>query len=108
MILKLKHYSKYCLISIVFFSVFQSEAVFALKEPIIRVLILKNNNIRIRADKTIPLTIKGENFSNKKIKGLTLKNENNRIILYFDNWIKSRLLVKLRQIKNLFFKQSDI
>ena len=84
MILKLKHFSKYCLISIVFFSVFQSEAVFALKEPIIRVLILKNNNIRIRADKTIPLTIKGENFSNKKIKGLTLKNENNRIILYFD------------------------
>ena len=71
MILKLKQHCKYFLISIVFFSVFQSESVFAFQEPIIRVLILKNNNIRIRADKSIPLTIKGENFSNKKIKGLT-------------------------------------
>ena len=84
MILKLKDYGKYFLISIIFFSVFQSESVFAFKEPIIRVLILKNDNIRIRSDKSIPLTIDGKNFSNKKIKGLTLKNENNRKILYFD------------------------
>ena len=84
MILKLKDYGKYFLISIIFFSVFQSESVFAFKEPIIRVLILKNDNIRIRSDKSIPLTIDGKNFSNKKIKGLTLKNENNKKILYFD------------------------
>ena len=84
MILKLKNYGKYCLISIVFFSVFHSESVFAFKEPIIRVLILKNDNIRIRSDKSIPLTIDGKIFSNKKIKGLTLKNEKNKKILYFD------------------------
>ena len=85
MILKFKnYYSKFCLISILFICVFQSESVFASREPIIRVLISKNNNLRIRSDKFIPLTIKGELFSNKKIKGLTLKNEKNRKILYFD------------------------
>jgi stage II sporulation protein D len=84
-ILKLKkNYSKCLLISILVFSVFQTETVFASREPIIRVLISKNNNIRIRSDKSIPLTIKGKFFSNKKIKGLTLKNEKNRKILYFD------------------------
>ena len=85
MILKLKKiFNKCCLISILFVCIFQSETVFALREPIIRVLISKNNNIRIRSDKSIPLTIKGKFFSNKKIKGLTLKNDNSRKILYFD------------------------
>ena len=63
------------MISILFICVFQSESVFASREPIIRVLILKNNKIRIRSDRSIPLTIEGQRFSNKKIKGLTLKNE---------------------------------
>ena len=85
MILKFKnHYSKCCLISILFICVFQSESVFASREPIIRVLISKNNNLRIRSDRSIPLTLEGEFFSSKKIKGLTLKNEKNRKILYFD------------------------
>ena len=85
MILKFKNnYSKCCLISILFIFVFQSECVFASKEPIIRVLISKNNNLRIRSDRSIPLTIEGKLFSSKKIKGLTLKNEKNRKILYFD------------------------
>ena len=85
MILKFKNfYSKYCLISILFIFVFQSEGVFASREPIIRVLISKNNKLRIRSDRSIPLTIEGKFFSSKKIKGLTLKNEKNRKILYFD------------------------
>ena len=85
MTLKLKkNFSKCCLISILFICVFQSETVLASREPIIRVLISKNNNLRIRSDKSIPLIIKGKNFSNKKIKGLTLKNEKNRKVLYFD------------------------
>ncbi len=85
MIPKLKKiFCKSCLISTIFFCVFQNETVIASKEPIIRVLISKNNNIRIRSDKSIPLIIKGNFFSNKKIKGLTLKNEKNRKILYFD------------------------
>ncbi len=85
MILKLKkNYSKCFLISILFFCGFHSETVFADGEPLIRVLISKNNNLRIRSDKSIPLTIEGKLFSRKKIKGLTLKNDKNRSILYFD------------------------
>lgn len=85
MILKFKNnYSKCCLITILFFCVFQSESVFASREPIIRVLISKKNNLRIRSDRSIPLTIDGEFFSSKKIKGLTVKNDKNRKILYFD------------------------
>jgi len=79
-----KNYSKYSLIITLFICVFQSESVFAFREPIIRVLISKNNNIRIRADNSIPLIIEGKFFSSKKIKGLTLKIEKNRKILYFD------------------------
>ncbi len=85
MILKFKNnYSKCCLITILFICVFQSQSVFASREPRIRVLISKNNNLRIRSDRSIPLIIEGEFFSSKKIKGLTLKNEKNRKILYFD------------------------
>ncbi len=85
MILKFKNnFSKCCLISILFVCVIQSESVFASREPIIRVLISKNNNLRIRSDRSIPLTIDGKFFSSKKIKGLTLKIEKNRKILYFD------------------------
>jgi len=84
-ILKFKnYYSKFCLITILFICVFQSQSVFASREPIIRVLISKNNNLRIRSDRSIPLIIDGEFFSSKKIKGLTVKNEKNRKILYFD------------------------
>ena len=85
MILKFKNnYRKFCLISILFICIFQSESVFASREPIIKVLISKNNNLRIRSDRSIPLTIEGKFFSRKRIKGLTLKNEKNRKILYFD------------------------
>ena len=85
MILKLTNkYSKCCLITILFICVFHSENVFAFREPIIRVLISKNNNLRIRSDRTIPLTIEGGFFLSKKIKGLTLKNDEDRKILYFD------------------------
>ena len=85
MILKFKNnYSKCCLITILFICVFQGESVFASREPIIRVLISKNNSIRIRSDKSIPLIIEGKFFSNKKVKGITLKNDKNRKILYFD------------------------
>ncbi len=85
MILKLKNnYSKFYLITILFICVFPSQSVFASREPRIRVLISKNNNLRIRSDRSIPLIIEGEFFSSKKIKGLTVKNEKNRKILYFD------------------------
>ncbi len=92
-----KNYSKCCLISFLFICIFQSESVFASREPIIRVLISKNNNLRIRSDRSIPLTIEGKFFSSKKIKGLTLKNEKNRKILYFDKNKQKKYNLKSNQ-----------
>ena len=85
MILKSKKiYSKFCLISIITFCFFQTQTISASTEPNINVLILKDKKIRIRSDRSIPLTIKGRRFSNKKIKGLTLSKQNNRTTLFFD------------------------
>ncbi len=85
MILKIIETShKFCLISIISFCFLQIRTVSASTEPIINVLVFKNKKIRIRSDKSIPLIIKGQRFSNKKIKGLTLKKQNNRNILFFD------------------------
>ena len=106
MILKLKKiYSKSFLISILCFCVIQSESVIAFEEPMIRVLISKDNFIRIRSDKSIPLIIEGENFSNKKISGLTLKNDNNRTILYFDK--NKQEIYNLKSNQQLQIKSSD-
>ncbi len=99
MILKLKNnYRKSCLIIILFICIFQSESAFASREPIIRVLISKNNNLRIRSDRSIPLTIEGKFFSRKRIKGLTLKNDKNRKILYFDKNKQKKYDLKSNQI----------
>ena len=106
MILKLKKiYSKSFLISILCLCVIQSQSVFAFEEPIIRVLISKDNFIRIRSDKSIPLIIEGKNFSNKKISGLTLKNENNRTILYFDK--NKQEIYNLKSNQQFQIKSSD-
>ena len=80
------------LIFIINLSVFQTRPLLASRIPIIRVLIAKNNKVRIRADKSIPLTIEGQKFSNKKFKGLTLKLENNRKFMFFDK-NKQKILI---------------
>jgi len=63
------NFSKCCLISILFICVFQSESVFASREPILRVVISKNDHLRISSDRSIPLTIEWKFFPSKKIKG---------------------------------------
>ena len=75
---------KFILLSIIVFCFPQPRTVLASTEPIINVLILKDKQIRIRSDRSIPLTIKGQGFSNKKIKGLTLRKQNNGTTLNFD------------------------
>ena len=80
----IKYFHGYCLIGIFAFCVFPHHSVSAAREPLIRVLISKNKNLRIRSDSSIPLIIKGQKFSNKKIKGLTLKKGSDRTILFFD------------------------
>ena len=85
MILKnVKTTYNFFLLGIIIFCFPQPRTVLASTEPIINVLILKDKQIRIRSDRSIPLIIKGQRFSNKKIKGLTLKKQNNGTTLNFD------------------------
>ena len=85
MLLKnIKITNKFFLITIIVFCFSQPYTLSASSEPVINVLILKDKKIRIRSDRSIPLTIKGQRFSNKRIKGLTLKKQENRTTLFFD------------------------
>lgn len=106
MILKtIKISNKLCLIGIIVFCLFQNHSVYASREPLIRVLISKKRNLRIRSDKSIPLIIKGQKFSNKKIKGLTVKKENNRTSLFFDK--NKQKIYDLKNKVKLVVKSSD-
>ena len=106
MILKtIKISNKLCLIGIIVFCLFQNHSVYASREPLIRVLISKNRNLRIRSDKSIPLIIKGQKFSNKKIKGLTVKKENNTTSLFFDK--NKQKIYDLKNKVKFVVKSSD-
>jgi len=102
-IIKTTH--KFCLIGIITFCFSQTRTVSASTEPIINVLILKDKKIRIRSDRSIPLTIKGQRFSNKKIKGLTLKKQNNRNTLIFDK--NKQKIYDLKNEDNFVVRSSD-
>ena len=107
MIRKLKNnHSKCRLIIILFICVFQIRPLQAARVPIIKVLILKNKNIRIRADRSVPLTVEGQKFSNKKFKGLTIKLENNRKIMYFDK--NKQKIYDLKNKDKFVVKTSDV
>ena len=93
----IKNSHKFCLIWIIIFCVFQNYSVSAAREPLIRVLISKNRNLRIRSDKSIPLIIKGQKFSNKKIKGLTLKKESDRTTIFLIRINKKSMIWKIKQ-----------
>ena len=100
-----KNSHKFCLIWITIFCVFQNYSVSAAREPLIRVLISKSRNLRIRSDKSIPLIIKGQKFSNKKIKGLTVRKENNRTSLFFDK--NKQKIYDLKNKVKFVVKSSD-
>ena len=101
--IKISH--NYFLIFILNFCVFQTRPLLAARVPTIKVLILKNKKIRIRADRTIPLIVNGQKFSNKKFKGLTVKLENNRKIMYFDK--NKRKIYDLKNKDKFVVKTSD-
>ncbi len=106
MILKIiKTTHKFCLISILIFCFPQTRTVSAIREPIINVLILKDKKIRIRSDRSIPLSISGQRFSNKKIKGLTLKKQNNRTTLIFDK--NKQKIFDLKNEEKFVVRSSD-
>ncbi len=101
----IKNSHKFYLIGILIFCVFQSHYVSAAREPLIRVLISKNRNLRIRSDRSIPLIIKGQKFSNNKIKGLTLKKESNRTTIFFDK--NKQKIYDLKNKAKIVVKSSD-
>ena len=106
MILKIiKTSHKFCLISIIIFRFSQTRTVSASIEPIIEVLILKDKKIRIRSDRSIPLTIKGQRFSNKRIKGLTLKKEDGKTTLFFDK--NKQKIYNLKNENKFVVRSSD-
>ena len=106
MILKIiKTSNKFCLIGIIIFCFFHTRPVSASREPLINVLILKDKKIRIRSDRSIPLTISGESFANKKIKGLTLKKENNKTTIFFDK--NKQKIYNLKNEEKFVIKSSD-
>jgi len=100
-----KNSHKFYLILIIIFCVFQNQSLSAAREPLIRVLISKNRNLRIRSDRSIPLIIKGQKFSNKKIKGLTLKKESNRTTIFFDK--NKQKIYDLKNKAKIVVKSSD-
>ena len=87
------------------FCVFQARPLRASKIPTIKVLILKDNKIRIRADRSIPFTVEGQRFLNKKFKGLTLKIEKNRKIMFFDK--NKQKIYDLKNKDKFLVKTSD-
>ena len=101
--IKISH--NYFLIFIINFCVFQIRPLQAARVPTIKVLILKNKNIRIRADRSIPLTVEGQKFSKKKFKGLTVKLKNNRKIMYFDK--NKQKIYDLKNKDKFVVKTSD-
>ena len=101
----IKTSNKFCLIGIVFFCFFQTRPLLASREPIINVLILKDKKIRIRSDRSIPLTIRAQRFPNKKIKGLTLKKDNNKTTIFFDK--NKQKIYDLKNEENFVIKTSD-
>ena len=101
-LIKVQH--KVCLVSIVLFCFFHND-LYASKEPTIRVLISKNDKIRIRSDRFIPLTVEGNSFFNNKIKGLTIKNQNTRKILYFDK--NKQKIINLKNKQKFQVRSSD-
>jgi len=101
----IKTTNKFCLISIIIFCFFQTRTVLASSEPIINVLILKDKKIRIRSDRSIPLTIKGQRFLNNKINGLTIKKQNNRTTLFFDK--NKQKIYNLKSEEKFVVRSSD-
>ncbi len=101
----LKFTNKYFVIGFISLSFFCNQSLSASNEPIIRVLISKEKNLRIRADSNIPLIFKYKNLVKKNVKGITLEKGRNSTKLFFD---KNRSKVyEIDVNKGLLIRSSD-
>lgn len=95
-------------IFIIFFLIypfFSGKSLSAFSEPIIKVLIAKDEKLRVRADSSIPLNISEPILPKTKIKGLTLKKINNKFILSLDS--NKDKYYEISNNKSLIIRSSD-
>ena len=84
---------------------FNSKSLLPFSEPIIKVLIAKDEKLRVRADSSIPLKMQEPILPKTKIKGLTIKKLNNKIILSLDS--NKDKFYEISNNKSLSIKSSD-
>lgn len=95
-------------IFIIFFLIypfFSNKSLLPFSEPIIKVLIAKDEKLRVRADSSIPLNISEPILPKTKIKGLTLKKINNKFILSLDS--NKDKYYEISNNKSLIIRSSD-
>ena len=92
-------------IFIIFFLIYPFLSGKSLSEPIIKVLIAKDEKLRVRADSSIPLNISEPILPKTKIKGLTLKKINNKFILSLDS--NKDKYYEISNNKSLIIRSSD-
>ena len=95
-------------IFIIFFLIypfFSGKRLLPFSEPIIKVLIAKDEKLRVRADSSIPLNISEPILPKTKIKGLTLKKLNNKFILSLDS--NKDKYYEISNNKSLIIRSSD-
>jgi len=95
-------------IFIIFFLIYpflSGKSLFPFSEPIIKVLIAKDEKLRVRADSSIPLNISEPILPKTKIKGLTLKKINNKFILSLDS--NKDKYYEISNNKSLIIRSSD-
>jgi len=85
---------------------FYSRRLLPFTEPIIKVLIAKDIKLRVRADSSIPLNIQLPNLP-KKIKGLTIKKINNKVMLLLDSNKDDDKSYEMKDNKSFIIKSSD-
>ena len=93
---------------IIIFSVYpfvSARRLLPFSEPIIKVLIAKDEKLRVRADSSIPLNIQEPILPRTKIKGLTIKKLNNKIMLSLDD--NKDKFYEFSNDKSLIIKSSD-
>ena len=101
----LKITNKYFFICFISLSFFWNQNLYASKEPIIRVLISKEKNLRIRADGNIPLIFKYKDLTKKNVKGITLKKDRNSTKLFFDK--NKAKVYEITEDSGLVIKSND-
>ena len=84
---------------------FNTRRLFPFSEPIIKVLIAKDEQLRVRADSSIPLNIQKLIIPQTKIKGLRIKKINNKIMLSLDS--NKDQFYEISNNENLLIKSSD-